>query len=94
MVSFHDISQFVTDHPDYWPASDQMMDDCVTHQITNSMEQSPSSEAHGFTASEIPPFYGTQRFITMFTVARHLTLSWTRWVPSTPSNLLVPWELF
>jgi hypothetical protein len=45
--------------------------------LTNSMEQRPSWEAKRFSASqEIPAFYGTRRFITAFTRARHLSLSW------------------
>jgi len=40
------------------------------------MQQSPSSEANRFSASpEIPAFYGTRKFITAFTSARHLSLS-------------------
>ena len=40
------------------------------------MEQSPW-ETNRFAASqEIPPFYGTQSFITTFTSACHLSLSW------------------
>jgi len=30
-----------------------------------------------------PAFYGTRRFITMFTLACHWSLSWTRWIQST-----------
>ena len=41
------------------------------------MEQSPSWEANGFQVIEkFPAFYGTWRFITAFTSARHLSLSW------------------
>jgi hypothetical protein len=41
------------------------------------MKQSPSWEANRFAASqEIPAFYGTRRFITTLTSARHLSLSW------------------
>jgi hypothetical protein len=43
------------------------------------MEQSASWEASSSSASqENPAFYGTQRFITLFTSARHLSLSWAR----------------
>jgi hypothetical protein len=35
---------------------------------------------------EIPPFYRTWRFITVFTKARHQPLSWARWIQSTPPN--------
>ena len=43
------------------------------------MEESPFSEAYSSVASqEIPAFHGTQRFITAFTTARHLSLSWAK----------------
>ena len=48
---------------------------------TYSMEQSPSWESNRFSASqEIPEFYGTLRFITAFTGALHLFLSWASWL--------------
>jgi hypothetical protein len=41
------------------------------------MEQSPSWESNRFSATqEIPRIYGTRKFITAFTSARHLSLSW------------------
>ena len=51
------------------------------HQLTflliYSMQQNPSWEAYRFSASqEIPAFYGTRRFITAFTSAPHISLSW------------------
>ena len=43
------------------------------------MEHSPSWEADQFSPGhEIPRIYGTQTFITAFTSARHLSLSWAR----------------
>jgi hypothetical protein len=33
---------------------------------------------------KFPTFYGTQRFITMFTTARHWTLPWVKWIQSIP----------
>jgi len=42
------------------------------------MERSPLSESDGFSASqEIPTFYKTRKFITVFTKAYHVNLSWT-----------------
>jgi hypothetical protein len=32
-------------------------------------------------------FYGTQNYVTMFTIARHWTLSWARWIQLTPVSL-------
>ena len=47
---------------------------CLTHSLTHSTEQNPSSpEANGSST-----FYGTRRFITVFTRARHMSLSWAR----------------
>jgi hypothetical protein len=34
-----------------------------------------------------PAFYGTRRFITVFTRALHRSLSWARWIQSIPSHL-------
>jgi hypothetical protein len=49
----------------------------LTYLLTYSMQQSPSWEANWFAASqEIPAFYGTRRFTTALTSARHLSLSW------------------
>jgi hypothetical protein len=33
-----------------------------------------------------PTFYGTWRFITIFTRAHHWSISWARWIQSTPSH--------
>jgi hypothetical protein len=55
--------------------------------LTYSTEQSPSWEANRFSASqEIPAFYRTRMFITAFTGARHLSLSWTSSIQSTPPH--------
>jgi hypothetical protein len=35
---------------------------------------------------KFPAFYGTRRFITVFTRARHLSLSWARLIQSMPSH--------
>ena len=57
----------------------------VQSQLTYSMEQSPSWKANRFSASqEIPHFYGTRRFITAFTSARHQFLFWPRSIQSMP----------
>jgi len=48
----------------------------LTDLLTYSMEQSPSLEANCSAASqEIPRIFGTRRFITVLTSARHLSLS-------------------
>ena len=55
----------------------------LTYLLTHSIQQSPSWEANQFSASQkIAHFYGSQRFITTFTSACHLSLSWTRSVQS------------
>jgi hypothetical protein len=54
---------------------------------TNSMERSPSWEANSHSASQdIPRFYGTRKFITMFTRSCHGCLTWAWWIQSTPSH--------
>ena len=40
---------------------------------------------------KFPPFYGARRFITTFTGARHLSLSWASSIPFTPPHL-APWR--
>jgi hypothetical protein len=50
-----------------------------TYLLTYSMEQSPSWEAKtSWATQEIPRILWTRRFITAFTRARHLSLSWAR----------------
>jgi len=52
--------------------------------LTNSMELSLSSETNIHSATqEIPRLVWNQRFITEFTTARHMSLSWARWIPTT-----------
>ena len=47
------------------------------------MEQSPSWEANCSAASqEIPRIFGTRRFLTVPTSARHLSLSWANSIQS------------
>jgi hypothetical protein len=49
-----------------------------------------TSDANSYSASQIcPSFCGTRRFITVFTIARHLSLSWARLIQSTISVLLI-----
>ena len=49
----------------------------LAYLLSYSMQQSPSRGANRSLASqEIPAFYGTRMFITAFTSARHLCLSW------------------
>jgi len=35
-------------------------------------------------------FYGNQMFITVYTRTRHWSLSWARWIQSTPSHPISP----
>ena len=52
-----------------------------------SMEQGPPWGANEFSISqEFPAFYGTRRFITAFTSARHLSLFWTSSIQSIPPH--------
>ena len=54
--------------------------DLLTYSLTHSMEQSPSWEA----SHEILLFYGTRRFISGFTSARHLSQSRASSIQSIP----------
>jgi hypothetical protein len=53
------------------------------------MHQKPR-EARSHFVSILPAFYGTRRFITAFKRARHWSLSWARWIQSTPSHTISP----
>jgi hypothetical protein len=53
------------------------------------MEQSLSWEGNSHSANqETPCLFGTQRFIIIFTIAHHYTLSIVRCIQSTPSHLV------
>jgi hypothetical protein len=55
--------------------------------VTNSMEQSSSSGADiWWSRQEIPRFYGTWSFITVFTRPCHQSLFWARWIQCTHSQ--------
>ena len=56
----------------------------LQREVTNSVERSPSWETHIFSIYKLHAFYGTPRFITVFTKARHLSLSWARSIKSNP----------
>ena len=57
----------------------------LTHSHIHSMQQSPSSEANRFSASqEIPRNNGTGRLIAAFTTARHMYLPWATSIQSMP----------
>jgi hypothetical protein len=50
------------------------------------MEHGPSWKSDSSSDSqEIPAIYRTWRFITVIITARHRSLSWARWIQSTPS---------
>ena len=58
-----------------------------TFLLTRSMERSPSWDVNRFAVSqEISWSFGTRRFITAFTCARHLSLSWSSSVQSIPPH--------
>ena len=59
----------------------------VIYWFTYFTEQIPSWEANRFSASQgIPAFYGTRKFITAFTSARHLSISWASSIQSIPTH--------
>jgi len=62
----------------------------VTHSLTHSL--TPWSRVlleklTGFQLVKFPAFYGSQRFITAFISARHLSLSWANLIQSIPPRL-------
>jgi len=56
------------------------------YKLTYSMEQSPSLEANQFSVKKFPAFYGTGRFITTFTSARHLSMPWAIYSVHAPKH--------
>ena len=60
----------------------------LTYLLTYAMEQSPSWEAIKFSASQEIPciLWNPQRFITTFTSAHHLSLSWASSIQSIPPH--------
>ena len=65
---------------------DVTVDLSYIYLLTHSMELSPR-EANRFPASQkFPAFYGTRRFITAFTSARHLSLTLARSIQSLPPH--------
>jgi hypothetical protein len=69
------------------PCSIQLITYLPTYPPTHPPTQSPSWEVNSHSASQkITHFYGTRRFIAVFTRARHWFLSWARWIQSTPAH--------
>ena len=57
----------------------------LTDSLVHCMQQSPSWEALGSQlVKKFPAFYGTRKFITAFTSARYLSLSWASSLQSMP----------
>ena len=66
-----------------------------THFIhTYSMEQSPLEKLTGLQlVKKFPAFYGTRRFITAYTSARHLSLSWPSSIQAIPPHPTSWWSI-
>ena len=65
----------------------RLLDSLLVYWLTYCMEQSPSWEANLFQlVKKSPAFYGTRRFITAFTSARHLSLSLANSIQSMPPH--------
>jgi hypothetical protein len=63
----------------------------ATDKLTNSMEQSPSSEANSHSASqETSRLLRNAKVCYLFTTARHWSLSWARRIQSTLSHVISP----
>jgi len=57
-------------------------------QNSNYSEQSPRKTTFSWAGQKFPAYYGTRRFITVFTTARHVFLSCARWTLSATSYLV------
>ena len=55
----------------------------LSDQLTNFLTQLPVS----LLAKQYPAFCGTKMFITLFTTARHASLSWVKLIQPTPSSI-------
>ena len=79
-------------HPTLFPPTAAVVTPPKTsalYLLAYSMKQSPSWEANRFSArKKFPAFYGSPRFITAFTSARHLSLSRASWSSPCPHNPL------
>jgi len=54
------------------------------------MGQSLSWEDNGHSVKKLPAFYENRSFITVFTRARRLSISWAKWIQYTPSLPVSP----
>jgi hypothetical protein len=54
----------------------------------NYSEQSPRKATFSRAGQKFPAYYGTRRFITVFTTARHVFLTCARWTLSATSYLV------
>jgi hypothetical protein len=56
--------------------------------VTSYMKQSVPCEANSLSSNQeiFSAIYGTPKSFTVFTKARHLSLSWARWIQSTVSH--------
>ena len=71
----------------YFKVSPTEYSGLLTYSLTYSMELSPSWELTGFQLSKkFSTFYGTRWFITAFTSAHHLSLSWASSIQSIPPH--------
>jgi len=63
----------------------------LTYLVTHPYLLTPCStvlleKRNQFSVKKFPTFYGTGRFITAFTSARHLCISWARSIQSIPPH--------
>jgi len=63
------------------------VNDTLTSLLTPYSTVLPEKLTGSQLIRKFPAFYGTQRFITAFTNARHLSLFWTRTIQSMPPHL-------
>ena len=66
----------------YWSHIDEWLTDCLTDWLTPCSTVLLEKPTVHQLAKKLSAFYGTRKFITAFTNARHLSLSWARQILS------------
>jgi hypothetical protein len=73
---------------DHWTKTDWLID-WLTDWLTAWSEVLLEKLIVTHLVRNFPAFYGTQRFITVFTRAHHWSLFWSRWIQFTPYHLVL-----
>jgi hypothetical protein len=84
-------SHFLNKHckswkPWWWPKRVETYRRTITYFLTPWSRVLPEKLTRPELLKKFPTFYGTRRFITVYTRARHLSLSWARSIQSAPPH--------